>query len=271
MQKLNGYLFAVGAALLLVSLSAVSLAQERTLSEDEFYGDIKQILMAHYTGKIIRTKLPIPATRHGLEMVDGALQNKAEKEPPPPAAEPGDELTIKSFKVSDSNIEVLLAKNEPPPKRRIPNPFAPERQPRINMRFTRELNVRDLTIENINRLLDPAVDVTPLIPPVTESPASSAPAIKADAAANPHTMPTPDIVGELPSAGLNVGELTIECSAPGARVYIDGSYSGVTPRTLRLRAGIHTILVVKEGFASWEQRLFIPGAKISVLRAELRR
>ncbi|MGH9841588.1 MAG: PEGA domain-containing protein [Blastocatellia bacterium] len=271
MQKLNGSLFAVGATLLLVSLRAVSPAQERTLAEDEFYGDVKQVLMGHYTGKIVRMKLPIPATRRGLEMVDGALQNKAEKEPPPTAADPGDELTIKSFKVSDSSIEVLLAKNEPPPKRRVPNPFSPWRQPRINMRFTRELNVKDLTIENINRLLDPAVDVTTLIPLATESPASSAPAIKADASVNPQTMPTPDIVGDLPGAGLNVGELSIECSAPDARVYIDGAYSGAAPRTIRLRAGIHTILVVKEGFASWEQRLFIPGAKLSRVRAELRR
>lgn len=273
MQKLNGYACAVGAMLLLGGLSAVAPAQERTLAEDEFYGDVKQVLMGHYTGKVIRMKLPIPATRRGLEMVDGALQNKAEKEPPPTAADPGDEMTIKGFKVGDSNIEVLLAKNEPPPKRRVPNPFAPLRQPRINMRFTRELNIRDLTIENINRLLDPAVDVTPLIPPPIESSSLSAPStIKADTTTvNPQSMPMPDVVRDLPGAGLNIGELTIECSAPEARIYIDGSYSGATPRTIRLRAGIHTILIVKEGFASWEQRLYIPGAKSSVVRAELRR
>jgi hypothetical protein len=206
-------------------------------------------------------------------MVDGALQNKAEKSPPQPAAAIGDELTIKSFKVTDNNIEVLLAKDDPSTKKRVPNPFAIWRQPRINLHFTRELNVRDLTIENINRLLSPAVDVTALGPSTPEKPAAPAEAFaketKADESSIAQTMPVPETSTDLPILGPKVGELRVECQVKDARVYIDGSFSGTTPRTIRVLAGTHTILVIKDGFTAWEQRLFIPGAKSSVIHAEL--
>lgn len=271
MQKLNPTHCAFVSILLLIGLSVVSFGQERTMPEDEFYGDVKRILMSHYTGKTVRTKLPIPATRRGLEMVDGTLQNRADKSPPETAAAIGDELTIKSFRVTDSNIEVLLAKNEAAPaKKRVPNPFSVWKQPRINIRFTRELNAKDLTIENINRMLAPAVDIAALTPPPEEKPPATEPTekrVRNDAVAQ--TMPAPEASIDMPVLGPSVGELHIECAVKEARVYIDGSFSGTTPRTLRLRAGLHTILVIKDGFVPWEQRLYIPGAKSSVIRAEL--
>src|SRR5262249_13434276 len=155
-----------------------------------------------------------------------------------------------------------LAKNDSQSKKRVPYPFSASRQPRINIRFSHELNVKDLTIENINRMLAPAVDVTKLIPPMAETPAQPAPepaVATPDPFINPQNMPVPDTVTELPVLGPKIGELTVETSVKEARVYIDGAYSGLTPRTIRLRAGIHTILVVKDGFSSWEQRLLIPG------------
>jgi hypothetical protein len=79
------------------------------------------------------------------------------------------------------------------------------------------------------------------------------------------------IVGDLPAAGPDVGEVTIESSAGAARIYIDGAYSGAAPRTLRLHTGFHTILVVSDTYKTWERRLQIPGAKISVVRAELQK
>jgi hypothetical protein len=273
------------AALAILLLAATGFAQRRTLVEEDWYGDVKKVLMDHYTGKTVRLKLPIPATRRGLEVYDGAVQTEASKATPQFAAQIGDEVTIKSFKVGDSGVEVLLSKNEPPRKGKIPNPFAVWKQPRINLRFSHELSSKDLTIENLNRFLAPAVDITPLTPTVSENnsnapqaatavpPASqqAAPQPGQRAESNPaeQSMPMPSIVADLQSAGPDVGELTVEASVKGARVYIDGSYSGEAPRTVRLRAGIHTILVVGEGYASWEQRLFIPGAKASVVRAEL--
>jgi hypothetical protein len=272
MQKLNPTHCAFVSILLILGLSAISHAQERTLPEDEFYGDVKRILMSHYTGKTVRTKLPIPATRRGLEMIDGALQNRAEKTPPETAAAIGDELTIKSFRVTDSNIEVLLAKNDAAAvKKRLPNPFGVWKQPRINIRFTRELNAKDLTIENINRLLSPAVDVGALTPPPGEKPPAGAPAEKRARTDAPiaQTMPGPEISIDMPVLGPSVGELKIDAPVKEARIYIDGSFSGATPRILRVRAGLHTILVLKDGFRPWEQRLFIPGAKSSVIQVEL--
>jgi hypothetical protein len=262
------------SVLLLLGVSALAWAQERTLPEDEFYTDAKQTLMSHYTGKTVRAKLPFPATRRGLEMLDGTVQTRAEKETPPAAANIGDELTIKGFKVNDNNIEVLLARTELPPKRRLPNPFSPFRHPRINLRFSRELNNKDLTIENINRLLDSALDVTPLLPPPpdTSAQASADPAAKAPAVPttiNPQSLPAAEFVRDQPELGPKVGELNIESTAAESRVYVDGSYSGLAPRTIRVRAGVHTILVVKAGFPDWEQRLYIPGAKLSRVRAEL--
>jgi hypothetical protein len=272
MQKLNPMFRAIAVLCLAASSCAVSLAQQRSLQIDDFYGDVKQVLTSHYTGKTTKTKLPIPATRRGLEMIDGSIQTRAEKEPPPVAAIIGDELTIKSFRVGDSNIEVLFAKAEPPLKRRVPNPFSAWRQPRINLRFTRELNVKDLTIENINRLLAPAVDVSTLGPPAAETLAQATQAALAAAPpTSPATMTEPQIVGELPAVGLGVAELVVECSVKDARVYIDGAYSGFAPRTLRLRAGVHTILVIRDGYSSWEQRMLLPGAKVSLVRAELRK
>jgi hypothetical protein len=282
MQKLNRSLLLVSLAWLATSLAAgVAVAQDRQFPSEDWYGDVKRVLMIHYTGKTVRTKLPIPATRRGLELVDGAVRTVAEKDPPPLAAEMGEELTIKSFHVTDNNIEVLLARSEPPPKKKVPNPFNAWKQPRINLRFSRELAAKDLTIENINRALAPAVEVSTLTPPPDPAPQTAimqattpAPAAKPaepSAPAKAETdAPMPQIVGDL-AANPRVGELTVEVSTKQARVYIDGSYSGLAPRTVRLRAGLHTVLVVSEGYASWEQRMLIPGAKASILRVELRK
>ncbi|MGH9767932.1 MAG: PEGA domain-containing protein [Blastocatellia bacterium] len=268
------------AALVILLLAVPSSAQDKKLVDEDWYGDVKKILTNHYTGKAVRVKLPIPATRRGLEMVDGSLQREASKAPVQFSARIGDELMIKSFRVGDSNVEVMLGKDEPPPKRKFPNPFAGPKQSRINLRFSHELSAKDLTIENLNRFLAQAIDVTTLATPIAEnnSTASAAPNQQTESqlGRNPELglaeqlPPTPDIVAELPTAGPDVGELTVECTVRGARLYIDGSYSGLAPRTLRLRKGYHTILVVSDGYESWERRLFIPGAKISVARAELR-
>ncbi len=273
----------IPAALLAVIFifTAVASAQNRTLPEEEWYGDVKSALASHYTGKTVRAKQMFPATRNGLEIVDGALQNSSGPNPPPALAQPGDELVIKSFKVGDTEIDILLAKNEPPPKKRFTDVFTVQKQPRIHIRFNRELTSKDMTIESVNRALAAVIDVTSLAPPVVEksptatqaslaSPQNDASA-KSSEVVNDKNLPTPDIVGDLPSLTPNVGELTIESMGKQARVYIDGAYSGIAPRTVRLRAGARTILVVSDGHAPWEQRLFIPGGKISVVRADLQR
>jgi hypothetical protein len=266
---------------LILLFSGVSLAQSKTITIEDFYGDIKTLLVSHYTNKIVKSKLPIPATRRGVEILDGTLQSTVGPgQPPPIAAESGDELIIKSMRIGDKDIEVVMDKTEPPQKKGLSNPFVISRQPRINLRFSRELTTKDLTIENINRLLATAVDVGNLALPIAEkaaeksqtqvsvsSPQAETPA-KADEEVKEQNLPAPSIVGEIPSLSPNIAELTIESPAKPARIYIDGSYSGLAPRTVRLRAGVHIILVVSDGHAPWEQKLFIPGGKASVVRAE---
>ncbi|MCI0666197.1 MAG: hypothetical protein L0220_34525, partial [Acidobacteria bacterium] len=84
----------VAAALFpfILFFTVVSYGQDRSLPEDEFYGDIKVALSSHYTGKIVKVKQMIPATRRGLEILDGALQNSSAPTPPQALAQPGDEL-----------------------------------------------------------------------------------------------------------------------------------------------------------------------------------
>ena len=44
------------------------------------------------------------------------------------------------------------------------------------------------------------------------------------------------------------GSLVVSSTPPGAKLTVDGSEHGVTPQTLELPAGEHTVLVAKEGF-----------------------
>src|SRR5262245_38403068 len=266
------------AALLILLLAAPDSAQDKKLVEENWYGDVKKALADHYIGKTVRLKLPIPATRRGLEMIDGSAQREASKLVPPMSAQIGDELTIKSFKVGASNVAVLLGKNEPTPKKKFPNPFAVRTESRINLRFSHELSSKDLTIENLNRYLEQAVDVTALSSPVAQN--NSTPGAALSRQTETHPTENPELAGaepalktvaDLPAVGPEVGELTIECSVRGARIYIDGSYSGAAPRSLRLRSGFHNVLVVSDLYKTWEQRLHIPGAKISLLRVELQK
>jgi len=278
MSNYTHRVYVLSAALVILLLAVPASAQNEKLVDEDWYGDVKKALADHYTGKTVRLKLPIPATRRGLEMVDGSVQREASRIVPPLSARIGDELMIKSFRVGDSNVEVLLGKDEPLPKKKFPNPFAARKESRINLRFSHELSSKDLTVENLNRFLGQAVDVAPLSPPLAQNNSTASASLDQQTESQPEgnpelagAEPALKTVGDLPAVGPEVGELTIECSARGARVYIDGSYSGLAPRTLRLRAGIHNILVVGETYKTWERRLLIPGAKISVVRAELQR
>lgn len=262
-------------AILLSVLSALPLsAQERKLVYENWYGETKKELTAHYTGKTVKLRLAIPYTRRGLEMTDGTFQSNDSAEP---QAQPGDEMIISSFKVGVSNIELVLNKTSGKRPNRF---FGWMKRPRINLRFSRELTAKDMTVENINQWLAPAIDVAPLIAVTAEISSKTASPLLASMSEQtlkplppgaPQGLPTATVTGELTPANPKFGELTVEASAGGARIYIDGAYSGVAPRTVRLRAGAHSVLVMTNGYAAWEQRLFIPGGKASMVKAELQR
>lgn len=273
-------------ALVIVALSSIAFAQQPRLPEEEWYGDTKRALIKHYVGKTVRARLPIPATRRGLELRDGAFQRAATPIAAPPIAQPGDELVIKSFKVTDHSIELVFNQTGAPPERARWNLLATRKEPRLKLHFSRELTGKDLTIESINRWLAAAVDVNQLAPgaattvaeiaPVAERPVHNTPAAPVSASVEfasktitpdeSQDLPALPVVSELPALGANIGELVIECADPQARIYINESYSGMAPRTVRLRAGVHMVSVLRDGKPLWEQRLFVPGGKASLLR-----
>jgi len=68
------------------------------------------------------------------------------------------------------------------------------------------------------------------------------------------------------------GIVTINCPVP-ARVYIDGQYSGVTPRTIHLNAGEHQVRLVADGYLEWNSKVRVRsrqqmGVLASMTRAE---
>jgi hypothetical protein len=68
------------------------------------------------------------------------------------------------------------------------------------------------------------------------------------------------------------GIVSINCPVP-ARVYIDGQYSGVTPRTVHLLAGAHQIRLVADGYLEWNNLIQVRsrhqmGVLASMTRAE---
>jgi len=275
MIKLTNRTVLVVAALSMVLLAPFSFAQERRLTYEEWYGDAKKTLADHYTGRTTKLRMAIPNTRRGLEMIDGSVTEESETASSQAIAQPGDEVTIHSFRMGDNNIELELAKPGEKRKRRF---FSFAKQPRINIRFSHELTAKDMTIENINRWLAPAIDVSPLAVEPVEQPAANTqasitsepgPAAKNGDFENPQGLPTPAISGDLNSGDKTISELTIQSTVRNARVYIDDAYSGPTPRTIRLSPGIHSIVVIADGYASWEQRLFLPAGKVSTVKADL--
>lgn len=279
MNKTTYRTMVVMALLLLAVTTWAVSAQDRRLAYDDWYGDAKKTLADHYTGKTVRLRMAIPATRRGLEMTDGTVENQTIKESAQVLAQPGDELTIKSFKLRDSSIEILFNKSDQPRKSRF---FNWPKQPRINLSFSHELHAKEMNIESINRWLAAAVDISSLGPAVTEQASNTTqasissapePAAKMAVGNSDQSLPMATVTGELTNLSPNIGELTITDSINQigqARVYIDNAYSGSAPRTVRLRAGAHSILVIANGYAAWEQRLVIPGGKSSVVKAELR-
>lgn len=283
MDKLTNRTLIVIAILCLTLPTMVSFGQvnqKSNLAYEDWYGDVKKILADHYTGKTVKLKMPIPATRRGLEMFDGSFERTAETNTAETLAQSGDDVTIKSFRLRDHDIELLLLGKAG--AKRKGWFFNRPKNPRISIRFSRELTAKDLTIEAINRWLSATMDVSALTPAGSENSATQAsvapsaetapkPAAGKTRTENSQGLPTPEITGDLAQADSGFAELTIECAGKYAQVYIDDSYSGFAPRTIRLRAGVHSILVMADGYKAWEQRLFIPGGKATVVKAELQR
>lgn len=280
----------LGALLLLLILVVSLAAQTKPLSSSQLDDYLKSLLAEYYTGKMVFAKVAMPATERGLQIVDGRLEAAPASAAQAALVQPGAALVIRQITFKSKNIEVRFEGNDtvgeksalpPSDSQRLTKSPGPRPAPRLNLRFSRAITTSDLTVPNINRLLSAAVDIRALIPKVAEPPdpnAAVTPAPKrpdaamlAERAAHAQGIPTATVIADLTVASPEIGELTIECSTAQARVYLDGAYSGWTPRTVKLLTGIHSILIVSEGYTMWEQKFFIPGGKASRVYAELKR
>lgn len=92
-------------------------------------------------------------------------------------------------------------------------------------------------------------------------------------------MVRPRTVRESPSLGIENIDLTPESrigyvainSYTPARIYVDGQFSGLTPRTVKLTAGDHQIRLIAEGFEDWTRRVRLRGLQQVGLMAAMKK
>ncbi|MBS1806924.1 MAG: PEGA domain-containing protein [Acidobacteria bacterium] len=276
-----------------------------TASEKQINSDLKLLLNDYYAGKPVRAKIVIPANERGVEVLDGQLKIYPLPELTT-AVQPGEMILIKELRFKNKEIEVRFdgeqlkeavttssptsipgltpvgphgsdATTGPPPAALVaktPKTIKSLPDPRVVLRFSRDIETRDLNLQSINRLLSPAVDVTALTPTTSLEPQTTVPPRPtaneaAQQSAVGQGIPIAPVTGELIGASTSIGELVIQCSTPGARLYIDGTYSGTVPRTVQLLMGVHTILIVAPGQNQFEQKFFLPAGKIATIKADL--
>jgi hypothetical protein len=303
---LLGASFCWGTAIFVVGQEPLEQAERKrqVTSERQLNSDLKVLLNDYYSGKPVRAKVVIPANERGIEVVDGLLKVHPLTELTA-AVQPGELVLIKELRFKNKEIEVRFdgeylkepVHTAPPPGVPGLTPVGPHGSdatvgpppaalvakapksvkslpdPRVILRFSRDIETRDLNLQSINRLLSPAVDVTTLAPtPVPEGTTTTAARPRAferaQQTAAEQGIPVAPITGNLVGAAPNIGELVIECSIAGARLYIDGTYSGTAPRTVQLLMGVHTVLIVAPGQQQFEQKFFLPPGKVAVIKAD---
>lgn len=275
--------------------------QRRVATDKQIDNDLKTLLNDYYSGKPVRAKIVIPANDRGIEVLDGQLKIYPLLEMTA-AVQPGELVLIKELKFKSRAIEVhfngehlgesaaseiatpLLspvgnfggeANAHPTAAAKIVTKPKSLPDPRVVLKFSRDIGTQDLNLQSINRLLAPAVDVTALNPnakltvPTETAPARPTANEIAQQEAAAKGIPTPPIKGELLGARAGVGEASIECTNNNARLYVDGAYSGTAPRTIQLTSGVHTILLISSGYDQWEQKFFLPAGKTTIIKAEL--
>ncbi len=291
--KRSGLTWVFSALLISFSLPFISLAQterQRTVTDKNINADLKSLLNDYYSGKPVRSKVVIPANEQGLEILDGQLkaQPLANMQA---AVQPGEMVLIRELRFKNKVIEVHFnndsrnedttplslqlvgeSGSEASTRPSVATTKLAERKkvwpdPKLMLRFSREIGTQDLTLQSINRLLSSAIDVTNLDPnnriKIPEPP--SVPVVNP----LPAGITAAEITGDLASTQIGIGEVTIECNVSGARLYVDGSYSGTAPRTVQIISGTHSVLIIAPGYETFEKKYFLTNGKISIIRAEL--
>ncbi len=289
----SGLTWVFSALLITFLFSLFSFAQterKRTVTDKTVDADLKSLLNDYYSGKPVRAKVVIPANEQGLEILDGRL-NAQPLANLQAAVQPGELVLIRELRFKNKVIEVHFNndsrnENDEPMSLQRVGEFGSEAStrpsvaatklaerkktfpdPRLMLRFSREIGTQDLNLQSINRLLSSAIDVTNLSPDnsmkIREEPVAPA------AIVLPAGVTLAEPIGDLSAARPGISEVTIECNIPGARLYLDGSYSGAAPKAIQIISGIHSVLIVAPGYESFEKKYFLTSGKISIIKAEL--
>lgn len=134
---------------------------------------------------------------------------------------------------------------------------------------------------SVSVLPAPSPDRQALAMPTAALPPSTPPtAVNLADRVTPTPRLTPSVEGE-GRAGLEVEAsdvvltprtalLTIKSYVP-ARIYIDGAFSGVTPRAVKLLAGEHTVTLVADGYQEWTRKVRLSGQQLSGMLVSLKK
>ncbi len=67
------------------------------------------------------------------------------------------------------------------------------------------------------------------------------------------------------------GSAIIRSSPSGARIYIDGRYMGISPRTIKLREGWHLLRLNRSGYFDWTERFHVARNERAYIHANMNR
>jgi hypothetical protein len=106
------------------------------------------------------------------------------------------------------------------------------------------------------RVVAPAVPTAMAVAP-TATPDTAPPHLPITAPVTATPAPTPTAMPA--SSALVMASVSVESSVKGADIEVDGQFAGSTPSTLTVAAGLHTIVVKKNGYAVWSRSLNVVG------------
>lgn len=116
---------------------------------------------------------------------------------------------------------------------------------------------RTPTVESVRQMpqkieeLATAEEATPKPTPTPGKPDTVQPASQSSTAPDKAALSVEQIDARQSEAA---GFVAVNSYVP-ARIYVDGQFSGVTPRTVRLAAGNHQIRLIAEGYEDWTRRV----------------
>lgn len=73
------------------------------------------------------------------------------------------------------------------------------------------------------------------------------------------------------SAAAQTGDVTVTSTPDSADVFVDGTFKGNTPSTLKLASGKHTVKVTSAGYKDWEREIDVSAGSGVSLNAKLQK